>query len=442
MVISFNTNEMKIRLSIILSILFAAILVSCNDKTNEFGRIDQLDDGLAAPSPVTVTDVRSISGGCIIKVRIPDDKNIKGVVATYIRNGEEVNSKISRYVDTLRVEGFADTEEHTVEVCSFNVNEDKSEPVIVQFKPNIPAIRTVKPTIFASAGGVKIRIEGNTDKSDLAVCLLRDADMSDVDKSVSDTKWVEVTTLFTASDSIVLTRRGIEPVQAIFGVYVRDRWGNVSDTTKAVLTPLQEIQIPKKGFKYYDPGDDNCFSITSEASIYPVTGLWDGSGASTTYCFLAIGKCPIPCWLTIDLGVTVELSRIATLPRIGYNIWSDAHPRDFEFWGSMNPSGQKGSGEHGFDDTWFCLGKFRQFKPSGYNEDGSVGTITVEDRDYFNHGNDFELNNEEYPHAFDHLRYLRIVFVDTFSTFEMPDATEAAGVQFGEITPWGQVINK
>ena len=433
---------MKKVIIISLTVLLGLLLASCDDRTNDFGRIDQLDKELPPPSPVSVTDVKPIAGGCIIKVRIPDDKNIKGVVATYERNGEVVNSKISRYVDSLRVEGYADSNEHTVEICSFNVNEDKSEPVVVTFNPETPAIQTVKSTLFASAGGVKIKIEGNEDKADLAVCLLRDADMTDVDKSVSETKWVEVTTLFTASDNIILTRRGIEPVQAIFGVYIRDRWGNVSDTTKVVLTPLEEIQIPKKNFRHFDPGDDNCFSITSESSIYPVTGLWDGSGTSTTYCFLAIGKCPIPCWITIDLGLTVELSRIATLPRIGYNIWSDAHPRDFEFWGSMNPSGQKGSGEHGFDNTWFCLGKFRQFKPSGYNADGSVGTITVEDRDYFNHGNDFELDNNEYPHAFDQLRYLRIVFVDTFSTFEMPDATEAAGVQFGEITPWGQIVKQ
>ena len=425
----------------ILIIASALVLMaSCSSNENGFGRIDQKDNSLPAPQPVEVTKVKPISGGAVIWVKIPDDKNIKGVVAVYERNGQEVNSKISRYVDSLKVEGFSDTQEHEVRIYSFNVNENRSEPVIEKIVPEAPAIETVTPSIVASAGGVKIKIVGNSDKSDLAVCLLRDADLTDKDKPVKDIKWVEVTTLFTASDNIILTRRNIEPVEAIFGVYVRDRWGNISDTVKTVLTPLVEIPIPKKGFKHADPGDDNCFSLSEESSIYPVTGLWDGSGTSAKYCFLAIGQCPIPCWITIDLGSVVELSRIATLPRIGYNIWKDAHPRDFEFWGSMNPSGKAGKGEHGFDNTWFCLGKFRQVKPSGYNEDGTVGTVTQEDASYFNAGNDFELNDADYPHAYDQFRYLRIVFVDTFATFEMPDATEATGVQFGEITPWGRVI--
>lgn len=423
---------------IVLYSITLALSLACSSNVNEFGRIDQLDNSLSKPQPVEVTKVKTMSGGAVLWVKIPDDKNIKGVVATYTRNGEEVNARISRYLDSLLVEGYADTKEHEVSVSSFNVNEMKSTPVVVKFNPEAPAVETVSPEVVASAGGVKIKITGNPDKSSLAVCILRDADLANYDKPVKDIKWKEVTTLFTASDNITLTRRGIEPTEAIFGVYIRDRWGNISDTLKSRLTPLEEVKIPKTGFKYANPGDDNCFDLEAERSTYPVTGLWDDSGLSASPHFLAVDKCPMPCWLTIDMGLTVELSRIATLPRIGYNIWAGGQPRDFEFWGSMNPSGKPGKGEHGFDDSWFCLGKFTQFKPSGYNADGSVGTVTQEDAAYFNAGNDFELSNEAYPHAYDAIRYLRIVFVDTFDTFLMPDATEG-GIQFGEVTPWGQV---
>ena len=104
----------------------------------------------------------------------------------------------------------------------------------------------------------------------------------------------------------------------------------------------------------------------------------------------------------------------------------------------MNPSGEYVEGnEHGFDDSWFCLGKFEQFKPSGYEADGSVGTVTPDDAQYFNGGNDFELDNEQYPHAYDELRYLRIVFANTFSTYDLGLTT--GSVQFGEVTPYGQV---
>ena len=423
---------------ILLYIAASVLAVSCVYEGNEFGRVDLIDDSVPVPSPVTVTKVVSTTGGAKIWVSIPDDNNLKGVIATYERGGVTVNAKISRYVDSLAVEGFADTNPHTVKVASFNVNEVQSEAVEVTVTPLTPAIQTVHPTIRESFGGVKIWIEGNESKADLAVCLLRDEDVSDYSKPVSEIKWVEVTTLFTASNEINLTRRNLEPVEAVYGVYVRDRWGNISDTTKFLQTPLEEVQFPLSKFQYYNPGDDNSYSTNT--SYYPIQALWDGSGASSVGHFYASGAdCPMPQWLTIDLGIRGKISRITTLPRIAYNIWTGGHPRDFEFWGSMNPTGLLNEeNEHGFDDSWFLLGRFTQFKPSGYEADGSVGTVTVEDNTYFNAGNDFELDPDECPHAYDELRYLRVVFVSTFSTFELN--APVGQVQFGEVNPYGQIL--
>lgn len=418
--------------------LCASLLAFACTDANEFGRVDQKDDSVPAPFPISVTDVRNTCGGAVIKIAIPDDNNLKGVIATYERNGVEVNTKISRYVDSLVVEGFADTEAHIVKVASFNINEVKSVPVEVTVNPLPPAIQTVSPKITESFGGLKILVSGNESKSDLAVCLLRCENVAEFDKPVADIKWVEVTTLFTASNNITLTRRNLEPVQAIYGVYFRDHWGNKSDTTKIVLTPLEEVQFPLSKYSYFNPGDDN--SSSTNASYYPIQGLWDGSGASSTGHFYASNSSdPIPQWLTIDLGVRAKISRITTLPRIDYVIYSGAHPREYEFWGSMNPTGESNpSNEHGFDDSWFKLGAFSQGKPSGYEENGTVGTITAEDRDYFNAGNDFELDPVEYPDAYKELRYLRVVFMNTYSTYEL-HAT-VGQVQFGEVNAWGQIL--
>lgn len=442
--------------TIVASTIVSALLLAFGCAEDNHGRLDQLDESLPAPQPVEVTKVKPISGGAVLWVKIPDDKNIKGVVASYTRGGVNVEAKVSRYVDSLKVEGYADTDEHEIEVCSFNVNEVKSKPVTVKFTPETPAIRKVTPTMIATAGGVKVKITGNDSKSDLAVCLLRDENVDNAGKPVSDIKWKEVTTLFTASNDITLTRRGIEATEAVFGVYVRDRWGNISDTVKTVLAPLPEIMIPKaatavdvdgkpgnaKGFSYNSGAvwslDDNLFKYEAERSSFPVKGLWDGSGESKSPHFLAVDKAPIPCWFTIDLGCEVELSRIATLPRIDYpQIFGDAHIRNFEFWGSNNPSGVPGEGEHGFDDSWKCLGKFIQFKPSGYLDDGTPGVVTQEDREYFNKGNDFELDSEAYPDAYYHFRYLRVVLT-SYVAWEMLDAANAAA-QFGELSLYGRV---
>ena len=435
----------------IIIILFALMaLSSCSDKLG--GRIDQ-PANVPVPGKVSVKSVRSIAGGAVIKVTIPDDEYLKGIVAEYERNGQTVNAKISRYVDSLTVEGFADTDPHTIQLYAFNVNEERSEGVSVTVNPLTPAIRTVHPELTGSFGGVKVRVEGNESKSDLAICILRDPDPSHLGLRPSEMRLTEVTTLFTSSNNISLSRRGIEPVEALFGVYVRDHWGNVSDTSYCVLTPLVEVKLDTVlTFKNANIADDNCPSANT--SYYPVESLWDGSGLSQTPHFFASSESnPSPCWLTIDLGLgqrTASISRIATLPRIGYVIYGGGAVRDYEFWGSLGnleadgtytkPKGTVVEGnEHGFDDTWFCLGKFTQAKPSGYLDNGLPGTVTAEDTETYNAGNDFELDPDAYPRCNEPLRYLRVVFANTFTTFEFGHNTSNRQVQTGEVTPFGKI---
>ena len=431
-------------------ILSLGILAAAGCTGELGGRIDQYAD-VPVPQPVTIKSSYSIRGGAVVKVNIPDDPYLKGVVAEYERGGQVVNTKISRYVDSLTVEGYADTKEHIVKIYSFNVNEKRSKPVEFAFTPLAPAITTVTPTIIESFGGVKVHIENNESRSDLAVCLLRCDDPADYNKPVSQIKWVEVTTMFTASPDIFLSRRGIEPKEAIFGVYLRDHWGNLSDTTTAVLTPIVESKLDTvkyNGTRWYPfknakIADDNCESYNE--GQYPVSALWDGSGLSSIpHFFVSMPDGPSPTWLTIDLGHKARLSRITTLPRIGYVIFGGGAVRDYEFWGSLAPTGKPGpvtpDNPYGFDDTWFCLGKFTQAKPSGYLPNGLVGEYTPEDGQVFNAGNDFELDPVQFPRCNEEVRYLRVIFVHTFTTFEYGHNTSNRQVQTGEVTPFGQPI--
>ena len=320
------------------------------------------------------------------------------------------------------------------------MNEVESTPVKVEITPLEPAISLAKATLYQTFGGVKVRIDGNTPKENLTIVLLRDTDLSDFEKPTSQMKWEQVTTLFTAAETITLPRRGIEPVEAIFGAYLRDRWGNVSDTVKAILTPLEEVELDKDKFRDAKIKDDNC---TASATKYKIENLWDklNDDGKGNYIFDS-KQLDLPTWLTIDLGVKTKLSHIKTLPRgQGYLTYTAAHPRIFEFWGSANPTGEKVEGNtHGFDNSWFLLGRFEQAKPSGYDPDGSPGVITQDDNAYWNAGNDFEFNNEEYPHAYDELRYLRVVFIDSFGTYGFD--TKSSKIQMGELTPFGQVLQE
>lgn len=435
------------------------LAVSCSDELGS--RVDQ-HANVGIPVPVSVKSVENIAGGAIIKVTIPDDPNLKGVVAEYERGGKLVNTKISRYVDSLTVEGYADTKTHKVTLYSFNVNEERSTGVDVDITPLTPAIMEAQFSVIESFGGVKVHIQNNKSKSDLAICILRDDDLSDLGKPLSKMKWVEVTTLFTASEDIFLSRRGIEPTEAIFGVYLKDHWGNISDTTTAVLTPIVESKLDTvkvNGSLYYkfknaNIDDDNCKTLN--ASNYPVEALWDGSGLSAIpHFFVSEESGPSPAWLTIDLGNLARISRITTLPRIGYVIFGGGAVRDYEFWGtpgelqadgtyakpSGNPMEKTSDNPYGFDtDVWFPMGRFTQAKPSGYLSNGLPGDITTEDSQTFNAGNDFELDPVQFPRCNDPIRYLRVVFVNTFTTFEYGHETKVTQIQTGEVTPFGQPI--
>ncbi|MBQ6014985.1 MAG: hypothetical protein IJL22_01625 [Bacteroidales bacterium] len=221
--------------------------------------------------------------------------------------------------------------------------------------------------------------------------------------------------------------------ETVYGICLEDNYGNRTDTLKyKIRTDYMCCKLDPTLFKNAALADD---TMTSNSKNYPIEALWDGSGLSSVPHFFASKQGQVPGWLTIDLGQVVALSSIHTLPRIGYMAYGGGNPRLFEFWGSMNPSGlQNADNEHQFDDSWFCLGKFEQQKPSGYAPDGSVGVITAEDIQVYNSGNDFRFDPKSYPRCYDELRYLRVVITDTFASYGTNNYSGV--VYFGEITPY------
>lgn len=222
--------------------------------------------------------------------------------------------------------------------------------------------------------------------------------------------------------------------ETVYGICLEDNYGNRTDTLKyKIQTEFVLSRVNPSSFKNAALEDDTLTSY--HYANYPISALWDGTGISSVPHFFVSNYNQIPGWLTIDLGQTVHLYSISTLPRIGYMVYGGDHPRCFEFWGSLNPSGKANiNNEHHFDDSWFCLGKFEQTKPSGYRDDGSVGDITYEDSQWFNLGNDFRFDPTHYPKCYDELKYLRVVITDTFKSFSLNDYS---GLVFiGEITPY------
>lgn len=433
----------KILFSFSLLLISVITLMSCADGD----RIDQ-KGGMGIPQEPTIVGVKSVPGGAVIKIAIPDDPNLKGVVATYERNGETCESRISRYLDTLVVEGYADESEHEVSIRSFNADDAKSEAQIVKITPLEAPVKTAKFEAFESFGGIKIRITDNPTLAKLALVVQCDQNNVDQDLSYNERKWKDVSTFFTESNSVVVSRRGLEAVPTVFAFHFRDDFGNVSETQLIKLTPKEEVALNKKLCKHYPVADDNFVNDPGGGGVAALfDGVYNGGGKF----FLAAKGNPIPTWLTIDLGQEASISRIATKPRWDYMPFQSGNVREWEFWGSdvdpvedykNNPAKKDDAdyqSRHGFSRGWFMIAKGEQYKPSGYAPDGTVDGWTSEDRDYYLNSTEYECDNANplTPRAFDKIRYLRIVVVNTFESWQYKQTS--GGWFIGEISPYGQI---
>jgi hypothetical protein len=411
-------------------ILMITVLMYIVSGCKEEGRLDHIDDSAPAPAPVTVEKVTNKPGGAVIKYKIPKDKNLLGVKVVYTRNGELCESKASKYTDTLVVEGFGTTESQEAQLYSVGINGKLSESVSVPIAPLRPPVQSVKFDVKASFGGVIISLDENYSRADIAVVLMM-ADTFEYSTG-KKMKWVDLQTFYTQSVSRVFTRRGLDTITTDFGLYIRDRWGNMSDTIYRQLTPIEEVKLPKTTYvnaalptDYFEPAEGE--------SKYRLDQIWLGGEAANGTFFASSHSGPMPQWFTINLGYKASISRFQKWPRSGNELYSGSAPRIFELWGSDNPN-PDGS----WDESWRLLGSFEQFKPSGYGEGREVGPITSEDNDYFYNRTEFELMpSEEVPDPYITITHLRFRTLSTFNTY----GTEMTSGQviIGELTFWGQL---
>src|SRR5690606_5697245 len=217
--------------------LILFLLLACKEE----GRIDFIDNNAPAPQPVTVREVINTRGGATIRFALPNDNNLLGVKAVYVRNGETIETKVSLYVDTLSVTGFGSSSSQDVQLFSVGKNEKLSEAVSVEIQPLAPPIQTVLFDIEAGFGGVIASIDSNDAEAELALVLLAD--------TLGNGSFSELQTFHTRSQRIKFPRRGLKIEPTKFGIYLRDRWNNVSDTVFRELLPLEEVKIPSNLFQ-------------------------------------------------------------------------------------------------------------------------------------------------------------------------------------------------
>ena len=383
------TNNMKInRYLTSFLIVGLSILISCSEENQ---RVPIVSDP-AVPGQVSNIRVESLPGAVKLTYDMPDDRGIAYIKAECMISGVLREVKASTYQNNLIINGFSDMSVYQVNVYSVSRSEVESKPVTVEVQPLEPPFQEVFKNIslVETWGGATVIYENSTE-ADLAISLIY------ID---STGYWNPGITYYTKVKQGSFSIRGFDPEETTFGVYIRDRWENMTDTIVKKLIPMQEKQLDRHNFRQVNlPGD------VKDAWGWVMPNLWDGSIVGNGFHTDVDGVWPQ--YFTFDLGTTegAKLSRFKVWQRdmdqLGITPYADRNIRKFEIWGSMNPT-PNGA----FDESWTLLLTGEIIKPSGLPS----GQNTEEDMQEISAGHEFE-----FPLEAPDVRYIRMKVTETWA---------------------------
>lgn len=381
-------------------------------KNNGFNAV--ISDDQTKPMPVTNIKIDNFNGGANITYDLPNSTNILYVLAKYkINDNAAREAKSSYYQDTVVVEGFAKAKAYEVVLYTVSRANVMSDPVTVTVNPLTPVYLSVRPSINLSAdfGGVNVTGE-NPLKKQIGIVVM---------SYNSNTKSMEIEDQhFTKDAKIDYAVTGFASVERQFGVYITDKWGNISDTLQKPVIPLYEEAMDKTKFSVLSLSTDS--RIDFDWFIpYLWDGKLDGNGWHTAY------GVPLPYSCSFGIAKTYKLSRFVVYERIGDRFtYKFANPKEFSLWGtnSSNPQDIKlpvKAAEGTVIGNWVNLGNFRFPDPPS----GNLPTaITAGDADFVKNGVSFKV-----PFAAPSVKYLRVAVATVWGN--------EAAAHLMEITPYG-----
>ncbi|MGX5816738.1 DUF5000 domain-containing lipoprotein [Chitinophaga lutea] len=381
--------------------------VACKEETPQ-----PINGGAKAPGKVSNVTAERLPGKVLLKYDIPSDPQLLYVKAVYeTRPGNQMETISTFYQPRMTLEGFGDTTEREVKLYAVSRSETASEAVTIKVKPGTPPVQSVLASLDFTGdfGGITARFL-NPDSANIAIGVVTRDAKNDV---------LQADMHYTNQAEGEFSVRGFDATERWFGLYVRDRWQNYSDTVWKLLTPLYEQQLDKSRFR--------ALKLATDAATFgsgPIPNLWNdvvtGGSTSNKTWFRSANGSGIPHWITFDMGVTAKLSRFLEIPRGAFDetnlLYSAGDPQLFEIWGSTNYS------PDGSFSGWTKLMDCEVTKPSGL----PVGVNSNEDITRAQEGHQFKL-----PPGLPPVRYIRIKSVQTFGNadyFWMAELTF-----FGEI---------
>lgn len=382
------------------------LFVAC--KENKVAPVE--NDG-TPPKPVTNVQVENMHGKARIQYDLPDDSDLLYVKAEYQLNsgGEVRETKASYFKDYLMVEGFDDTTKTQVTLYAVDRSENVSEPVSVDIEPLTPPILDVFQSlqVVKDFGGINVTFENKNEAEIVISTIIVD----------SLGEWISANNFYTKRSEGDFSVRGYDAEQREFGLFIRDRWNNHSDTLYKEVTPLFEELLDKTQFQEIEfPNSPEPYS-----GSYVLSNIWDDDIGTMYHSTQQQSQgAGFPLWFTFDLGARTKLSRFRVWPRQGDWIYGHGNFKMMEVWGSNNPA------TDGSFDGWEKLMIIESFKPSGL----PTGQYSNEDAEYAAAGEEFV-----FPAEAPEVRYIRFKVIESWGS---GPGSPSGFVHIAEVSFWGQ----
>ncbi|WP_295718951.1 DUF5000 domain-containing lipoprotein [Mucilaginibacter sp.] len=386
----------------ILTIYFIGMIILITNSCKQDTLAPVVKDNVA-PGSVTHVAVVNLNGAAKISYSLPNDADLSYIRAEYsIRKGDNRETKVSRYNSSMIVDGFGDTVQYQVKLYAVDKSENASAPVIINVHPLKPPLKLVRDSLIVSPdfGGINIKFS-NGQKASLAIIVLANDSLG---------QFSPINTNYTNLRAGDFSTRGLPAVNTKFGVFVRDRWGNLSDTLIVNLKPLFEELLDRNKIKP--------IVLPTDAQLGPQYGggvdkLFDGDITNNSGYYHTGDDSKMPQQFTYDMGVQAKLSRLSYFMRQGF-FYTLHNPRVVEIWGSNSPN------PDGSYSGWNLLTSHTQVKPSGLPE----GQLSQDDIDAANAGETIS-----FPLDAPKVRYIRFRTLKNWSN--------GSYVNFNEIMMWG-----
>lgn len=359
------------------------------------------------PNPITSYEVTAISGGAIITYDLPMHRDLRYVKAVYtLSDGRVRESKSSIYKNEIVVDGFAEAGEFDIALYAVGVGDVLSDPINLKVPVLTPPYRMAieklqeEGNIIPTYGGIRLFFE-NVTEAPIAIHIIARND---------EGQWERARDFYTRLAGGFINARGYPAQEREFGVYITDRWNNISDTLTGVYLPVHEEMMDKSLFREYNLAGD---TWQRHSNFFTPYVLWDGADRVSSTIFHTAPGTGIPQHFTFDMGVRAELSRFLMYSRLNHE-YRFNHPKIFELWGSNDPN------PDGTWESWTFVGRFESIKPSGL----PLGQQSTDDIEHARAGEEFEIEFQEEPY-----QYWRFRTLDTWGG--------NSDVSLGELTFFG-----